>query len=76
MDITSKIMAFESNELDTTEVAELFAELGNTGMTWKLQGFYGRTHAALVSNGLLTEREGKWAADYEGIDAWNDAVGA
>lgn len=48
-----KLMAFEEGELDTDGVVELFQELVNTGMAWRLQGNYGRIAAMLVEQGVV-----------------------
>ena len=47
-----QIMAFENGELGDEEVVELFQSLIDSGMAWSLQGFYGRTAAALIDAGL------------------------
>lgn len=57
MDQVSQIMAFESGELDEDETIELFQHLIDTGLAWQLQGSYGRTAAALISNGLCTRAQ-------------------
>jgi hypothetical protein len=49
-----KIIAFESGELDTDEVLDLFSELVSDGTVWSLQGSYGRTASALIDAGYLT----------------------
>lgn len=54
MDTVDAIMAFESGELDQEATLELFQELVNSGLAWKLQGSYGRTAAALIKAGLVT----------------------
>jgi len=54
MDQVGKIMAYESGELEQDEMVELFQELINSGLAWKLQGHYGRTAAALIENGYCT----------------------
>ena len=51
MDQVSKIMAFESGELDEEGIIELFQELIDSGLVWKLQGSYGRTAKALIDAG-------------------------
>lgn len=51
MDQVDKIMAFESGELDDEGVIELFQELIDSGLVWKLQGSYGRTAKALIDAG-------------------------
>ena len=53
-DLFGNINAFESGELDDTEVIELFQHLVDTGMAWSLQGFYGRTATDLIQAGLVT----------------------
>lgn len=49
-----KMIAFEEGELDQEETVALFQDLVNTGLAWRLQGFYGRTAAALIEEGLVT----------------------
>lgn len=51
MNQIDKIMAFESGELDEEGVIELFQELIDSGLVWKLQGSYGRTAKALIDAG-------------------------
>ena len=51
MNQIDKIMAFESGELDEEGVIELFQELIDSGLAWKLQGSYGRTAKALIDAG-------------------------
>lgn len=58
MSTIDRLMAFEQGELSDTEIIELFQQLVNTGMAWKLQGFYGRTAAALIEAGLVNELGG------------------
>jgi len=50
-DTTSKIIAFESGELDEDEVIDLFQDLIDSGLAWQLQGHYGRTAKALIEAG-------------------------
>lgn len=52
------IMDLEGGELSVTDVLGLFSHLLQTGLAWKLQGFYGRTAQSFIDNGYLT-REGK-----------------
>ena len=51
MNQVDKIIAFESGELDEEGVIELFQELIDSGLVWKLQGSYGRTAKALIDAG-------------------------
>ena len=53
LDITGKIIDFESGMLGAEETLELFQELVNTGLAWQLQGSYGRTADSLISSGLI-----------------------
>jgi hypothetical protein len=56
-------VAYEVGELDADKVLELFAYLVKTGLAWELQGHYGRTAAALIEQGIITEDgEIKWDA--------------
>jgi len=48
------IMAFEAGELDSEGIIQLFQDLVNTGLAWKLQGSYGRAAIALIKQGLVT----------------------
>lgn len=51
-----QLMAFENGELNQDEIVELFQRLVDTGLAWKLQGFYGRTARALINEGLVNDR--------------------
>lgn len=48
------LIAFENGELDQDQLVELFQDGIDKGWVWKLQGFYGRTAAALIDAGLCT----------------------
>ena len=57
-DILDKIIAYENGEMNTDEqVIDLFQELVDTGLAWKLQGHYGRTAHALISAGYVAAPE-------------------
>jgi len=53
--LVNYILAYEVGELDANKVLELFAYLVRTGLAWQLQGHYGRTAAALIEQGIITE---------------------
>ena len=46
-----KIIAFENGELNEEDTIEMFQEMIDDGSVWGLQGFYGRTAAALIEEG-------------------------
>ena len=47
------IIRFEGGELESEEeLVEGFQQLIDSGIVWQLQGFYGRTAAALIERGL------------------------
>lgn len=46
---------YEEGLLDFDETLELFQDLVDSGLAWRLQGSYGRTAQALLDNGYLTE---------------------
>lgn len=53
MNQIDRIIAYEQGDLDTDETIELFQDLVNSGLAWKLQGSYGRMAAALIEAGLI-----------------------
>lgn len=48
-----RIMDYEAGELGQEETIELFQQLVNSGLAWRLQGHYGRTARALIDAGLV-----------------------
>jgi len=54
MDIFSKVIAYEQDELNEEETVELFQELIDNGMAWSLQGHYGRMATDLIESGYCT----------------------
>ena len=57
LDLTTKIVAYEEDELNGLEIIELFQELIDNGMAWKLQGHYGRMAIDLIESGQCTMPE-------------------
>ncbi len=65
-DMVGFIMAFEGGDLASEEeLVEGFQHLIDSGHAWTLQGFYGRTAAALIDAGLCTDPREKRAAKPE-----------
>lgn len=44
---------FSGEEHTTEEIHDAWQYLVDTGMCWKLQGWYGRNAEALIENGLI-----------------------
>ena len=51
--LTERITAYESGELDQDQTIQLFQELYDSGMVWNLQGHYGRLAFQLLEAGLI-----------------------
>ena len=58
MDLVTQIMLYESGELDTEGILNLFSKLIKGGQAWSLQGSYGRYASRLIERELLT-KDGK-----------------
>jgi hypothetical protein len=50
-----EMIAWENGELNQDQEAELFQQLVDTGMAWRLQGMYGRHASALIKAGIIHE---------------------
>jgi len=55
VDLTTRIIEYESGEMEETRVIELFQDLVNNGLAWQLQGSYGRMAMALIREGYVTD---------------------
>ena len=56
MNLVSKIIAFESGELDDKGIINLFSELIKTGQAWTLQGCYGRMAQRLIDANYIDSK--------------------
>lgn len=54
-----KIVAYENGELSDQEIVDLFQELIDSGLVWKLQGHYGRVAKTLLNNGYCKLPKGE-----------------
>ena len=59
MDTFTAVMILEGNQDAETieEYLEAAQVLVDTGLAWQLQGFFGRTCAALIEHGLIRPKE-------------------
>lgn len=48
------ILRFETGEMTEDEIIEFIQSGIDSGWVWQLQGFYGRTAASLIEQGLCT----------------------
>jgi len=56
-DLTGKIIAYESGDLDDEATIELFQRLVDSGLASQLQGHYGRTAKRVIEAGYWTAGE-------------------
>jgi hypothetical protein len=52
--MVADIIEYEQGTLDDAGTLRLFSQLIESGDVWSLQGHYGRTASALISDGWLT----------------------
>jgi hypothetical protein len=57
MDQVDKIIAYEQSELDDDDTIALFQELLDSGLVFKLQGYYGRVAQQLIDGGYIARVE-------------------
>lgn len=57
--LIEKMIRYEQDNLDRDEIVQLFQELLDTGMIFKLQGHYQRTANRLMQVGLITMPQGE-----------------
>jgi hypothetical protein len=65
------IISFESGELDSQGVLEMFSAGIKDGSVWQLQGCYGRTARDLISMGFLS-RTGEILVDTVALSELED----
>tara|TARA_R110002126_G_scaffold12065_1_gene52839 strand:- start:888 stop:1061 length:174 start_codon:yes stop_codon:yes gene_type:complete len=52
-ELSERIVSYEKGDLDQQQTIQLFQELLNSGLVWKLQGHYGRLAYQLIEAGLI-----------------------
>lgn len=55
MTMINQVIAYEQGELNEEGIIDMFQQLINSGMAWKMQGSYGRTAKALIDAGYCVE---------------------
>jgi hypothetical protein len=55
-DLLDQMMDYESGELSDKETLEMFSVIVKDGLTYSLQGHYGRTVSALIQDGWLDNK--------------------
>jgi len=51
--VVDRIIAYENGDMSEEETIDLFQDLVNSGLAWKLQGHYGRLATLLINEGLI-----------------------
>jgi hypothetical protein len=54
--LTDKLLEYELGDISEDDMLELFQELVDTGMAWRLQGHYGRTATYLIEQELIYDK--------------------
>jgi hypothetical protein len=54
--IADRIVEYEMGDMAEREMLELFQELVDTGMAWRLQGTYGRTAEYLIEQEYIYDK--------------------
>ena len=55
-DVVDKIIKYEQGNMTNEETIKFFQELIDSGMAWKLQGWFGRQAMFLIEQGLCRKR--------------------
>ncbi len=63
LNVTDYICRYEEGDISEREYYELFQYLVDSGMAWKLQGFYGRQAAMMLEGGHLTHPDDEEALE-------------
>jgi len=50
--IVDQIITYESGEMEFEELVDMFQQLIDSGLAWRLQGHYGRTASDLIERGF------------------------
>jgi len=56
MNQLDRMISWEEGDLDEEGTIDLFQDLIDSGLVWRLQGCYGRMAQALIDNGLCHYR--------------------